>query len=413
MTPSVVSVGLAAMLAAGSCMPPDEPAVVPGPISAEPQLRVGLYDDIVRPRFTADGGLQVIDPDEGEVTTIAPAAEVAAVVRGDLVGLEFGVRPLSRRVMILRPVDADRPIRINGRPYRGSLELRRGDDGVQVINRVGLESYLAGVVGAEMGRRAPGDEAALAAQAVASRTYALKRLAEGGSLAGYHLVATVNAQVYGGITSENPMATAAVAATRGQVLTWRGALIDAFYSSTCGGRSEAASDVFVGGDRPYLRSQPDVAPDGTPYCAISPRYRWHERWTAAELAVILRRTLASEGLATARARDLSDLRVIDRTPSGRVATLALMGRDGTTLVRGSAVRRVLQTTAGGLLWSADFTIRVARRGGRIERIEAEGHGSGHAVGMCQWGAIGRARAGQDYQSILMSYFPGTELTTVY
>lgn len=412
MTGPVASVTMAALLAAGSCMPPDEPVVTAAPVSAQPRLRVALLDDSPRPRFTADGGLQVIDPEEGEVTTIAPAAEVAAMLRGDLVALDIGIRPLSRRVVVLQPVDADEPIRVNGRPYRGSVELRRGNDGVQVINVVGLEDYLAGVVGAEMGRRGPGEEAALEAQAVASRTYALKRLGQD-SPAGYHLVATVNAQVYGGIGTENAMASAAVAATRGQVLTWNGELIDAFYSSTCGGRSEAAGDIFVGGDRPYLPSQPDVAPDGTPYCAISPRYRWQERWTASELRAILRRTLAAEGIATTRSADLRQLRIVDRTRSGRIATLALDGSDGTTLVRGSAIRRVLATPDDRLLWSADFTIRISRSGGRIALVEAEGRGSGHAVGMCQWGAIGRARAGEDYRTILGHYFPGTELVTAY
>ncbi len=412
MSGSAAAIAMTALLAAGSCMPLDEPSTVPTPAADEPQLRVGLFDSISRPIFAADGGLQVLDPEEGEVTRIAPSAEVAAMASGDLVSLDVGVRPLARRVVILSPLDAGAPIRINGRPYRGTVELRRGGDGVQVINRVGLEAYLVGVVGAEMGRRAPGEEAALEAQAVASRTYALKRMAES-SAAAYDLVATVNAQVYGGMTAENSMARAAVEATHGEVLTWRGALIDAFYSSTCGGRSETASAVFVGGDRPYLHSQPDLAPDGTPWCAISPRYHWQERWTSGQLTGILRRSLANEGLPTARAGDLRDIQVLDRTPSGRIATIALVGAGGTTAVRGSAIRRVLETTAGGLLWSADFTIRISRLGGRIERVEAVGRGSGHAVGMCQWGAIGRARAGQDHRTILMSYFPGTELTTLY
>ncbi|HRP08500.1 MAG TPA: hypothetical protein PLL69_08430, partial [Gemmatimonadales bacterium] len=68
---------------------------------------------------------------------------------------------------------------------------------------------------------------------------------------------------------------------------------------------------------------------------------------------------------------------------------------------------------GGLLRSADFTITITRRGGRIQRLEAEGRGYGHGVGMCQWGAIARARAGQDYIEILMSYYPGVELRRVY
>src|SRR5690606_39118502 len=106
---------------------------------------------------------------------------------------------------------------------------------------------------------------------------------------------------------------------------------------------------------------------------------------------------------------LREMRVLDRTASGRIATLELRGARGATVVRGSAIRRALQPPEGGLLGSSDFTVRLDRRGGRIERVVAEGRGFGHGVGLCQWGAIGRARAGQDHLTILMSYFPGTDL----
>ena len=62
---------------------------------------------------------------------------------------------------------------------------------------------------------------------------------------------------------------------------------------------------------------------------------------------------------------------------------------------GQAIRRVLSPLEGGPLRSNDFTIRISRSGGRIERVDIDGRGNGHGVGMCQWGAIGRARAGQD------------------
>jgi len=79
----------------------------------------------------------------------------------------------------------------------------------------------------------------------------------------------------------------------------------------------------------------------------------------------------------------------------------------------TAIRRVLSPPEGGPLRSNDFTIRISRRGGRIERVDIDGRGNGHGVGMCQWGAIGRARAGQDYRTILGSYFPGTEIQRLY
>ena len=115
----------------------------------------------------------------------------------------------------------------------------------------------------------------------------------------------------------------------------------------------------------------------------------------------------------ARANDLTEMRVLDRTGTGRIATLELTGRNGRTAVSGQAIRRVLAPTAGGMLRSTDFTVKLGRRGGKIERVTIEGRGYGHGVGMCQYGAIGRARAGQDYQTILTSYFPGTLLSRIY
>ena len=80
---------------------------------------------------------------------------------------------------------------------------------------------------------------------------------------------------------------------------------------------------------------------------------------------------------------------------------------------GPQVRRVLRTTTGDILRSTAFTLSATRAGRRISRLVADGGGNGHGVGFCQWGAVGRARAGQDYQQILAAYYPGTELERLY
>lgn len=396
-------------LLVGSCMPRDEPNLLPAAsgLSVSPHVRIAVAQSATRPSFTATGGVRVIDPAGGEVARHPPGAVVEVRARGDMVE----VAGVVRATVVLAPTDPAGTVATNGRSYGGTLELSRGPDGVRVVNRITLEEYLVGVVAAEMGSRGPQERAAMEAQAVASRTYALRRMEA--AAADHDLVATVDHQVYNGRLAGSEMAAEAVAATRGEVLTWDGALIDAFYSSTCGGRSEAGRDVFVGADRPYLLSAPDLGPDGVAWCVISPRYRWREQWNGAEIAATLGRTLAAERLATARAGDLREIRVVGRTGSGRIAELELVGSGGRTRVAGSAIRRVLRPPRGDLLRSTDFTVRIARRGGRIDRVEVEGQGYGHGVGMCQWGAIGRARAGHDYRMILMSYFPGTILERRY
>jgi len=401
------------LLAIGSCAPPEPaPVTAPAPESRDPDFRVGILVNVSRATIGGGGGLRVEDPAEGELRTIAAGASFDAVARGADVTLLDTRGPVSRPLLVITAVDSGATLRLNGREYRGALELRRSDSGLTVVNRISLEAYVAGVVGAEMGRRAPGEEEALKAQAIASRTYAIRNQGRW-KARGYDLAGTTSDQVYGGEGSENTMANAAVAATRGEILTWNNEPIDAFYVSTCGGRTEDGVAAFAGAARPYLRSIDDVDPSGTPWCASSPRFRWSAGWNAAELAATLRRSLPAENLPVAFGSNVTDLRIVDRTRTGRVATLALVGRNGRTLVNGQAIRRVLSPPEGGPLRSNDFTIRISRRGGRIERVDIDGRGNGHGVGMCQWGAIGRARAGQDYRTILGSYFPGTEIQRLY
>ena len=403
---------LAAVVALGSCVPPDDPSLAPPPRSADPELRLGIVVDAPRATIGGGGAFRVVDHDEGEVGVVDAATSIDAAPRGAGVGVGGPLPDVVRRVLQIVPVDSAGTVRINGQEYRGTMELRRGERGLTVVNVVGLEAYLAGVVGAEMGRRSPGEEEALKAQAVVSRTYALRNRGRWRAK-GFDLVADVNDQAYLGTRHETPMAIAAVAGTRGEALTFNGEPIEAFYSSTCGGHTEEGSAAFRGARRPYLQSISDTDSTGTAWCAISPRFRWTEQWSATQLATILRRTLPANRLPASRAGDLTDLRIIDRTDTDRAATVELTGRDGRTLVLGQAIRRVLTMPAGGILRSTDFEITIDRRGGRIQRVEIEGRGNGHAVGMCQWGAVGRARAGHDYATILTSYFPGTELRQIY
>ncbi len=404
-------------VAFGSCMPPEEPVFAPEPFLKGPDVRIGLILDGSSAKVGGGGALRVVDPDEGPIAEL-PRAETGVLARSRAgVALRGSFTDprradVSRRRLLIEPADGETTVRLGGREYRGVLEIDQGSSGIRVINRVDLEQYLVGVVGAEMGNRAPEEVEALKAQAVASRTYALRHQGAGGDR-GYDMLADENNQVYAGLALEQPLAGGAVAATRGEILTWQGAPIDAFFSSTCGGETEDGPAAFPGAVRPYLAPVSDRDPAGVAWCAISPRYRWEESWSVAEIAAVLRRTLAGNGLPTARAADLTDLRIVDRTGTGRVATLELAGRRGRTAVSGQAIRRVLAPVGGGILRSTDFAIRLDRRGGRIERLTIEGRGNGHAVGMCQYGAIGRARAGQDYLTILGGYFPGTTLTKRY
>jgi stage II sporulation protein D len=96
-----------------------------------------------------------------------------------------------------------------------------------------------------------------------------------------------------------------------------------------------------------------------------------------------------------------------------VAELVISTTSGTVRVDGPRIRRVLETTNGEILRSTLFQLTMSSQAGRISRLVADGSGAGHGVGMCQWGAVGRARAGQRYPEILAAYFQGTQLERFY
>jgi stage II sporulation protein D len=363
--------------------------------------------------ISGDLGLSVTDPSGAHLAAVSPGESRRVVAAGSGVAMSGpGGGSTPGEIIDVVGADAGALVRINGHAYRGVIEIFRDRTGITIVNRLPLETYLLGVVSTEMGRRAPTELEALRAQAVVSRTYALRHLRRW-DVQGFDLYATVADQVYGGAERETPEGNDAVTATRGRILTYDGQPIDAFFYSTCGGRTADGTEVFQGADRPYLRSLPDVADDGTAYCSISPRFRWRETWSGDELRAILRQTLPTLGVSSGEADDVTDLRVAYRTPSGRVGRLTIGLRRSEVQVDGPKVRQVLRSTSGDILRSNAFTLTATRGGSRITRLVADGGGAGHGVGFCQWGAVGRSRAGQDYGRILAAYYPGTALERLY
>ncbi len=146
------------------------------------------------------------------------------------------------------------PVRYNDRPYRGRIEVFTNLRGtLTVVNELGLEDYVRGVVANELSPGGYPALEALKAQAVAARTYALKNRGQFMSQ-GYDLLPTTRSQVYRGLTSENPLSTKAVDETRGLIATYNGEPINALYTSTCGGRTEDSENIFNDGV-PYLRGR--------------------------------------------------------------------------------------------------------------------------------------------------------------
>ena len=211
------------------------------------------------------------------------------------------------------------PLKYGGKQYRGQLQVNPGKSSLQLVNTVGLEAYLYGVVPREVPSGWPVE--ALKAQAVVARSYALAVRKSGA----YDLYPDTRSQVYGGVAAEKPTTNAAVDATAGQVLLYEGKVATTFFFSTSGGRTASVEDVWAGGEAiPYLVGVPD------PYDNASPHHTWGPfSFTAAKLTS----TFKVPG-------ELLDVRVT-LNPSQRVDELTLVSTLGEVVVPGDVARTKL------------------------------------------------------------------------
>ncbi len=205
-----------------------------------------------------------------------------------------------------------------------------------------------------------------------------------------------------------------MARTAGQIVTWQGAPIDAFFFPPVPDVPPPEPKSSPPPTVPTLVSISDLDGDGQPYCRISPRYRWTEEWTGEQLRGVLRQSLPPvSGTAPQQVTDLRGVQVTRRTGSDRVSRITITLGRGPVDVDGPAVRQVLHPASQPFLRSAIFQLLETREGERLSHLVAQGAGAGHGVGFCQWGAVGRARAGQDASTILGAYFPGTLVARAY
>jgi stage II sporulation protein D len=280
---------------------------------------------------------------------------------------------------------------------------------------VSLEDYLRSVLPNEIGKPKGGEYEAVKAQAVAARSYTLGYLGRRATL-GFDLWATVEDQVYAGITRENEECNRALEETHGEVLLSEGAPIRALYSSACGGRTANVEDVWPWPWTPYLRSVLDAPALGeTAWCAGSSSFRWREEWRVTDFKSMLRQyAAASEGDRATLAGDFLNVQVRSRSRCGRVADLVISTTRGDLVIHGDRTRWALRRPGGSaILRSSLFKIGVERGvDGSPARVVATGAGNGHGIGMCQWGALGMSRAGKSYREILSHYYRATTIARI-
>ncbi|SOD01845.1 stage II sporulation protein D [bacterium JGI 053] len=405
-------------------VPPPPPGVDdrPVPATSAPAVKVGLVVDAPAGIVSSPSGLTVetergdnIDElQQGRSLAFAaePDGSIAMTVvdaAGSVVGrTRYGLQP----PVVVRAADGG-VVEVRGTAYRGAILVQRaGRGGLTFVNRLDLESYLLGVVPRETGDVDASAYEAVKAQAVAARTYAVAHVGGRASL-GFDVYPGTQDQVYGGVAAEREMISRAVRETAGEVATYGGTPINAYYHSTCAGRTAAIDEVWNVRPVPYLVSVEDVDPrTGQAYDRGSSRFTWTERWTQAQLVSVLNRTLA-DSLRGRRIHEIEDMEVLSHTASGRVRAMRIDTDAGSFTVGRDRVRWILTPARGGLLNSSKFDVRLERSGGAVSSIVAEGGGWGHGIGMCQVGAMGRARAGQDYRTILEAYYPGIRIERMY
>lgn len=389
-----------------SSVPLDEaPTVVP---DGGRRIRVALGVARGETALSSTGPWRLTDESGGTLARVATDVTWRIEQRGDRVrGIQGTLITAARSGGAIATPDPGAVLRWGGRRYRGTLRFVPTDTGLLIVNHVPFEQYLRSVVAGEIGKRTEAEHAAAEAQAVAARSYAWVKLGAGRSRP-FDVVATVLDQVYGGVEAESPVADAAVQSTAGLVLTYAGRVVNAPYHAACGGTTAEPPDVWRSGTEPYLRRVSDRIPGSTrSWCDIAPRFRWSTTFTGDEVERLVSRYLANGASVRVRGIAVSGL-----TPGGRAAGVTLETSRGQIEARGNELRFVLRK--GGELLNSTWVELEPRMGGdgQVDGLTVRGRGYGHGVGMCQWGAIGRARGGQDYPAILAAYYPGTQLRRV-
>jgi len=312
-------------------------------------------------------------------------------------------------------------VRVDGEVY---VTFDR-EGALAVANTIDAETLLMGVVAGEIFPSAPAE--ALKAQAVTARNEVLSKIGLRHQADPFHICADVDCQVYKGKDLRTPATDAAVKATRGEMLFAQGALVQAYYHSDSGGFTEANEHAWLGQDPdPSLRCAPDLPSPPAGFAAGVPADRVQE-WLRSPPRTWTSEVPQAKGTfrwtARVAGRDIeAGLPAALGSPAGARLEEIRVGRGG-----GAGRASELSRTVGGRQWPlrGELTIRRVLGAGKALRSSLfvahaegdhwvfEGGGFGHGVGMCQMGAIGRAKAGQDHRAILGAYYRGARVEKVY
>ena len=296
---------------------------------------------------------------------------------------------LKNKVKLVVKSSDGRGIWVGQKRYSGILNLLVLDSEILVINILGIEKYLSSVVGSEMPAKWPLE--ALKAQAIASRTYALKQ--KGNPI--YDIDSTQKNQVYNGLESRTYKTARAVRSTRSLVLTYKNKLINALFHSSSGGMTENSQDVWKN-EYPYLSSVRD-------FDRNNPKLQWKKKFSSGELQKLF-----------PEIGGIKKIEILNITNTGRVKNVKIFGKYGSDQISGVDIRKRmnLKSTFMRFKFIKDkkYISDNDNSNNPIEKtLIVFGQGSGHGVGMSQWGARYMASKGQKAERILKHFYKGVRI----
>lgn len=364
----------------------------PASAAWQPTIAVGIETAATTASVAVRNGTAVLKTSgtAKPARTLRPGMTVTITTAGSQLAADG--RPQRTASLLVTSADEREPLvlTVNGKAYRGALRADLHGYAMTLVNIVRTEDYLQGVVPQEMPSAWP--EAAVEAQAVAARTFALQSRGRHKS-DGYDLCATTHCQSYGGVAAEETGSTAAIAATYGEVLTYKGRLISAVFHTDSGGSTDSSLAVW-GTDVPYLQPAEERQTKTQP---------WKCSWSSTAFAATLSH---KKNIGTLKNIQLTPLVIGkgagDRSASGRVRAATFVGTKGTLKLTGNELRSLFH------LPSTLFDLRLDG-----SDVICTGYGAGHGLGLSQWGAKAFADAGEDYKTILAHYYVGTTLKELY
>lgn len=378
--------------------------------SKEPQVRVLLGSRTASLPLTVTGGAQV----EGASKKFSAGSKVNVSVSGNTIkvnGKSVG------NTALIRPKSSSATFSTLGQSYYGGLKVIARNGGMRLINEVGLEDYVAGVLPYEMSPSWP--QAALQAQAVAARTYALYNMAQAKGQ-DYDVTPSTDYQVYKGSQGESANTRQAVRHTQGMVMTYGGQAINALFHSDGGGYTEDAVNVW-GNNLPYLKGVKD-------YSTHASTRSWLITTSRKDLESKLR--AAGKNVGTLKKIELTPMKkapmsTSDRGVSGRVKQATFIGSSKKITLTGEQLRSIFGLKSTLFDFYVNHKPSVKERAGRSYHTFSKkndvvyilGHGWGHGLGLSQWGAYEMAQKApndnEHYKEILHHYYTGVSLEKWY